>query len=164
MYPSSLLNLATIHTENSMFCQQSLGMIQACVTVSQSCSFCTQSSVHSSANYIHCSIKLSICISLFTVIHNSLSKLISFVQLTFCMRVMFNLSGCQCNSNEFEGLIWFIQWRVFLLCSSSLLLLINVSDLFTLIHPFILTWYYLMIPNTYYNPLTPRTNYRLKYW
>ena len=34
--------------------------------------FCRQSSVHSSANYIHCSIKLSVFISLFTVIYTQI--------------------------------------------------------------------------------------------
>ena len=36
---------------------------------------CRQSSVHSSANYIHCSVKLSVLISQFTIIHNSHPKL-----------------------------------------------------------------------------------------
>ena len=44
--------------------------------------FCRQSSIHSSANYIHCSVKLSV------TVHNSLSKLISLVWLTFCLRVV----------------------------------------------------------------------------
>ena len=57
--------------KSSLFYQQSLGMIQRNVTNSQFCSFCRQSSVHSSANYIHCSIKLSVLISQFTIIHNS---------------------------------------------------------------------------------------------
>ena len=70
--------------KSSLFYQQSLGMIQTRVPNSQLYFFCRQSSIHSSANYIHCSIKLSVFISLFTVIHNSLSTLISFVQLTFC--------------------------------------------------------------------------------
>ena len=74
--------------KSSLFYQQSLGMIQTCVPNSQLCSFCRQSSIHSSANYIHCSIKLSVFISLFTVIHNSLSTLISFVWMTFCLRVI----------------------------------------------------------------------------
>ena len=55
--------------KSSLFYQQSLGMIQTCVPNSQFSSFCRQSSVHSSANYIHCSIKLSVFISQFTVIH-----------------------------------------------------------------------------------------------
>ena len=44
------------------------------ITNSQFCSFCRQSSVHSSANYIHCSVKLSVLISQFTIIHNSHPK------------------------------------------------------------------------------------------
>ena len=58
----------------SLFYQQSLGMIQTHVTNSQFCSFCRQSSIHSSANYIHCSVKLSVLISQFTIIHNSHPK------------------------------------------------------------------------------------------
>ena len=52
--------------KSSLFYQQSLGMIQTRVPNSQLCSFCRQSSIHSSANYIHSSVKLSVFISLFT--------------------------------------------------------------------------------------------------
>ena len=65
--------------KSSLLYQQSLGMIQTHVPNSQLCSFCRQSSIHSSANYIHRPAKLSVFISLFTIHCNSLFP---YVQLT----------------------------------------------------------------------------------
>ena len=85
----------TFKQKSSLFYQQSLGMIQTCVPNSQFSPFCRQSSVHSSANYIHCSVKLSVLISQFTVIHNSHPKelpicpiKLSGWALTFLLRVI----------------------------------------------------------------------------
>ena len=63
--------------KSSLFYQQSLGMIQTHAPNSQFSSFCRQSSVHRSANYIHCSVKLCLhftihCNSQFTFSTNFL--------------------------------------------------------------------------------------------
>ena len=70
--------------KSSLFYQQSLGMIQTCVLNSQFSPFCRQSSIHSSANYIHCSVKLSVLISLFTIHFQILSL---FVQLSLVVEL-----------------------------------------------------------------------------
>ena len=69
----------TFKQKSSLFYQQSLGMIQTRVPNSQFSPFYRQSSTHSSANYIHCSAKLSVFISLFTIHCHSLFP---YVQLT----------------------------------------------------------------------------------
>ena len=68
--------------------QQRLGMIQTHVPkLTIFLSFCRQSSVHSSANYIHCSVELSILISQFTIIHNSHPNYFPYVRLSLAVEL-----------------------------------------------------------------------------
>ena len=86
--------------KSSLFYQQSLGMILTRIPNSQYFfQLCRQSSVHSSANYIHCSGKLSVLISQFTVIHNSpqctihIQNIFQYVQLSLVVELSFFLWG-----------------------------------------------------------------------
>ena len=78
-----------LQQKSSLFYQQSLGMIQTHVPNSQFCSFCRQSSIHSSANYIHCSIKLSVLISQFTTIHIQILSYVHQLNLVVELSVFF---------------------------------------------------------------------------
>ena len=69
-YPSSLPNLATIHTEKFLVLPQSLRMIQTRILISLKSLFhLLTRSDYSSA--LHCSAKLSVTVYNFTIHHNS---------------------------------------------------------------------------------------------
>ena len=139
-----------------------LHILLECILVWQSfywklheCPFEDQS--YSSANYIHCSVKLSVFISQFTVIYHLKLILVCLIELLiFRWGSLFEQDPieCQCKIDKTMYLSCLMQCSVnvllLLLCNSSsfslltesfdvavftvYLVLMNVNDLFTLIH------------------------------
>ena len=139
--------------KSSLFYQQKLGMIQTRVPNSKLCSFCRQSSIHSSANYIHCSGKLSVLISQFTVIHNSPQCTIDIQNIFPCVwlglavelsvflwgsLIEWGLIGCQCNS----VVVFTTNWK-FRCCCIHCLFGVNEGQKLVYTHtfPFIPNWH-----------------------
>ena len=131
--------------KSSLLYQQSLGMIQTCVSNSQLCSLYRKSSVHSSANYIHHPAKLSVFISLFTIHFNSLFpyfQLTSTVELSVFFVEGRHLSKIQLSANVTPKIyLSFIWSRVLFLSSFTVVVDLSKSTTCLHFHSFIYSKY-----------------------